>query len=318
MVKRGASLLLLATALITSPVMARRPPVRPTSDPVREAAREARAVYEQGVARASEERWSEALELFQRSRTIVERPGTVFNIAAVLVRLGRAHEAIATLDAFERIANPATEAELLTQAATLRASATASLRHVVIEVMPADAQLSIDGQPRSESGASRAITLDPGEHTAELQRDGHQTMRLVLDAAQSTFTVTLTPLEASVHITSTAEGTSIRIDTSERGMAPLDVQLPPGEHRVALQAAGYLPFERTLNLEPGMQFALDAQLELIPPLPLEQDPIFWVVVGASVVGAALVVGLSVYGYDNRPTEPVYRGTSGVALAPLRF
>jgi tetratricopeptide (TPR) repeat protein len=313
MVRRTLGLLVLASALVTHPVAAQRRPAAADAS-----SREARTIYEAGVARSSEERWAEALELFQRSRALVERPSTVFNIAAVLVRLGRAQEALQTLDAFERIANPSADATLLTQAQTLRASATASLRHIVIEVSPADAQLSINGQLQSETGASRSLTLDPGEHTAELQRDGYETTRLVLESGQSAFTVALAPLEASLRITSTAEATSVRIDAQDRGSAPLEVQLAPGEHHVALQAAGYLPFERTLTLQPAEAFTLDAQLELIPPLPLEQDPLFWVAIGASVVGAGLIVGLSIVGYDNRPTDPVYRGTSGVALAPLRF
>lgn len=317
MVKRALSALTLALALVSSPVLARRPPIS-TSTPSSAVEREARAAYGEGVQLAAEERWVEALARFQHSRERVQRPGTLFNIAAVLIRLGRAQEALTTLDAFQALANPRSDAALLREAQTLRQTATTSLRHLVLRISPAEATLTIDGEPTSESGTERTLTLDPGEHVAEVSLEGHASARLTLDTGRDDFEITLAALEAALRVTSTVEGTSVRIDTVERGVAPLDLSLPPGEHAIALSASGYLPFERTLTLAPGAQFTLDAQLELIPALPLEQDPLFWIVVAGSVVAVGLSVGLGIYGYENRPPEAPYRGTSGVALAPLTF
>jgi hypothetical protein len=65
---------------------------------------EARGLFEAGVAASKEQRWREARDYFKRSAALYEKPSTLFNLAVVEVKLGLGAEALATLDAFDRIA----------------------------------------------------------------------------------------------------------------------------------------------------------------------------------------------------------------------
>jgi tetratricopeptide (TPR) repeat protein len=84
---------------------------------------QARAAFERGVAASRDGRWDDARLEFQRSRTLVVKPSTLFNLAVASLKLGRASEALEALAAFVQIANPAEHAAMLERAAALRADA---------------------------------------------------------------------------------------------------------------------------------------------------------------------------------------------------
>src|SRR5262245_12309570 len=65
---------------------------------------QARALFEQGLAASDAQRWLEAASLFQRSRELVERPSTLFNLVVVLHRLGRYRDGLEAGSAYLRIA----------------------------------------------------------------------------------------------------------------------------------------------------------------------------------------------------------------------
>ena len=87
-----------------------------------DAGSEARAAFERGVEASRAARWQDARREFERSRDLVVKPSTLFNLAVADVRLGLGREALVALDAFERIATDQ-HAEMLERAYTLRAEA---------------------------------------------------------------------------------------------------------------------------------------------------------------------------------------------------
>lgn len=87
-----------------------------------DAASEARAAFERGVAATRDARWQDARREFELSRQLVVKPSTLFNLALVDVKLGLAQEAIRELDAFEALAGEP-HAEMVERARTLRAEA---------------------------------------------------------------------------------------------------------------------------------------------------------------------------------------------------
>lgn len=88
-----------------------------------DAASDARAAFERGVAASRAERWEEARREFQASRALVVKPSTLFNLAVVDLKLGLFDEAIAALDAFETLADPREHADMRERAAGMRAQA---------------------------------------------------------------------------------------------------------------------------------------------------------------------------------------------------
>lgn len=277
--------------------------------------REARTLFEQGRALSTEERWIDALDAFQRSRALLERASTVFNLAAVLVRLGRTREALVALDDFDRLADPARDRAIIAQASELRTTAQASLRHVVLHIAPAEARVEVDGAVLEGSGAERTTTLDPGAHTVVVSLDGYGEERFELAPGNDAREVTLTPLDATLVVTSTVETASIAIDGDVRGVGHVESTVAPGGHLVALDAAGYLAFERRVEVGPGERLAVEAALEPVPhEESLVESPLFWGLTGGGVaVVVAVVVGVA---FATAGTEQAYGGSSGVIVTTL--
>jgi hypothetical protein len=56
------------------------------------------------------------------------------------------------------------------------------------------------------------------------------------------------------------EGARVEIDGEDRGTAPVSLDLPPGEHTVKVTAPGYYPWKTTLDVTPGVNAAVRAEL----------------------------------------------------------
>ena len=81
---------------------------------------DARALFVHGVEASKQEHWQEAREHFRRSAALVPKPSTLLNLAVVEVRLGLAKDALATLEKFEKLANPSEHQEMLERAKALK------------------------------------------------------------------------------------------------------------------------------------------------------------------------------------------------------
>jgi len=140
---------------------------------------QARELFLQGVQASQEDRWADAVELFRRSRDIVERPSAVFNTAVALSRIGRV---VAALDDCERYleiaeAGDPSEAERYGQAQLLREELRGRVATLTLTVEPPEAELEVDGRPQDDTGAERTMRLDPGEHAVELRAHGFESER---------------------------------------------------------------------------------------------------------------------------------------------
>ncbi len=68
------------------------------------------------------------------------------------------------------------------------------------------------------------------------------------------------PLESSPSFPSPMEPTS-RFDGSFVGNAPSDLQLPEGEHTIAVKKTGFKDWERKMKVSGGSSVRLNAELE---------------------------------------------------------
>lgn len=157
---RRAALIALSICALSSVALAQSVPATSSAEDPDVA--EARALFERGRALAEQRRFSEAAEAFTRSLALVDRPSTSFNLAITLSTLGRHVEAIEALEHYEASANLATEGDAVVEAQRMLAHARASVAEIVIDVVPADASVSIDGAPLP-GGAQRTRVLNPGD-----------------------------------------------------------------------------------------------------------------------------------------------------------
>lgn len=69
-----------------------------------------------------------------------------------------------------------------------------------------------------------------------------------------------TPADAGMVEVRAVEGARVEIDGEDRGEVPVSVELPLGEHRVKVTAIGYHPWQTTIDVKPGANAAVKAEL----------------------------------------------------------
>ncbi len=156
--------------------------------------REARALFEQGLALSDEGKWAEALESFRKSDDLAPSTNVRFNIAASLRALGRYVEARDTLDtavsdaeANKTPIKPALKSEI----DKLRAKVASKIVRLELKKSPADADVDIDGAPAKPVPDGR-VELDPGKHVFVISAKGYDT---------TTLTKTLAPEDTALVLT---------------------------------------------------------------------------------------------------------------------
>ncbi len=90
------------------------PPARAQS------ADEARVLFDAGVGASGAERWTQARDYLRRSAALKPKAATLLNLAVAEVKLGLRSAGLATLDAFDRIANPVEHADMIERGQALR------------------------------------------------------------------------------------------------------------------------------------------------------------------------------------------------------
>jgi hypothetical protein len=283
-----------------------------------EAANEARELFRRGVALSRQERWGEALEYFRRSRALIERPSTTFNIALALLRLGRPTEGRAMLQEYiEQSEGNPRESARRTQAGELLSLAVSSIAELTLTLAPPEAEVRVDGVLREGDGATRVLSLDPGSHSLRVTHEGFTAESLeisVLEGERVSRELTLTPRNdpAQVQVTASVSNAAIVVDGAEVGTGRWSGSLEPGRHTIEVRAEDHEPFRQEIEVEAMERRDVTASLSRIED-SIWTNPWLWVAVGVIVVGAGVGVGV---GAAASGTADPYGGTTGVVLQGL--
>lgn len=287
--------------------------------------RDARALFEQGVRAAEQERWADALELFRRSRAIVQRPSVLYNEAQMLVRLSRFVEAQTALDDYQRAVRGTTEPaerERLARAEQLEREVRTRVATLVLRVTPDTATVEVDGHPREGSGAVRTLVLDPGRHAITLRAEGCDPRSLnysLLSGARAEERISLPQSSATRLIVESGDTSSqIEVDGEPFGVGRGEGPVRGGEHLVRVIPVEGPPRERRVDIEPGTTLNIDLRAGAASAGGIEQEPWFWILIGVAVVGGVTgaIAGAT---YDPGVEAPIRGdiGPGGVVEA-LRF
>lgn len=121
---------------------------------------------------------------------------------------------------------------------------------VKVDTVPAGAQVSCNGKPQ---GAAPVLIsgLMPGKHLLIAEKDGYRAARQVINVTTGEKLAVGMELERNstlVLIHTEPEGAEVTIGGASQGKTPLLLtDLPPGKHRVKLEAQGFQPKEVDLN-----------------------------------------------------------------------
>jgi len=308
----------LATALWGLPAAgaAQEPEPPPSAEEV-----EARALFDRGRQLAEERRFSEAAEAFTRSLALVDRPSTAFNLGTCLYALERYVEAIEVLDRFEPEPDDPDAESGRADAARMLAHARASVARILVEVVPEDAEVFVDGDAL-EGGGTRLLAVNPGPHVIRAEAPHHAPRLIEVDVAAGrrvvraiSLTSTRQPARLEVSL-SDRPGAAIFVDGQRVGVDEVSLELEAGPHEVRWQAPdAEAPEVRRIELDWSERLRLAIESPPAAPTPLVEEPAFWAV-GGGVLGAvavAVVIGVLVAETAPQPGG----GSSGVLLQPSR-
>ena len=203
---------------------------------------DARGAFEHGVLLAQHDRWSEALEAFQRSRQLMDRPRTAFNAAYALQRLGRYRQANAVLAECLGMPSVTAESDLIVDAHTLQDQVRASLATLELAVAPAESEVRADGSLLPGSGTLRTLSIDPGMQTIEVTAEGMAPQRFELSAHPGEHLVRrvdLAVVPGRIHVRVDRNDATVSVDDEVVGHGTTAWQGNPGTHRIRVEAEGF-------------------------------------------------------------------------------
>ncbi len=308
---RALSLALVALLSFAGLAAAQVPP----DDP---AAAEARAHFDRGRELAESRRFSEAVQAFERSLALVDRPSTVLNLAICLFALERYVEAIEALERYEVGADPAVEGDGIADARRMLGHARANVARLVVEVAPAEAAVLLDGAP-IEGGAARERAVNPGPHVVRVEAPHHAPALLEVEIApgetiRRAVTLESTRRPARLEVRASRPDARIAIDGRDVGAGEAALELPAGPHEVEVRASDGDPVARRVELDWNERLRVDLQLPGAAP-PLHESPEFWGILGGTVAAVAAGVLIAVLVVELGDDPAPNGGTTGEVLRP---
>jgi formylglycine-generating enzyme required for sulfatase activity len=127
-------------------------------------------------------------------------------------------------------------------------------RAVEVELQPLPDTVSVSGRPHLKVGSLRLML--PGRYTLHAEKARYRPLEVPFEVTRdprqvARFSLELLPGLLAIDVTP-ASGVRVLVDGSERGVTPFSpLELPAGEHEVALRAEGYAIFTARVTLAGG-------------------------------------------------------------------
>jgi formylglycine-generating enzyme required for sulfatase activity len=111
------------------------------------------------------------------------------------------------------------------------------------------ARVIIDGQELGFTPVSN-LEVAAGQRVLEIQADNYQNIKTEVQIAgcaeEQSFDFALTPGWSDIDISSVPEGAAVSVDGKPAGRTPLTIELPEGNYRLEISAAGFKTWKRRL------------------------------------------------------------------------
>jgi hypothetical protein len=175
------------------------------------------------------------------------------------------------------------------------------LAQIAVKANLPDAEVLVDGALAGKTPLPTPLTVAPGMHTLEVRRPGYQTIKRSINVGEGTSGA----VDAQLLVDSSqlaSEGGNLvlafserdavlYIDGEARGAYAGAIQLPHGRHRLRVERAEFLPFERDVTVTKATTTSVTVDLLPTPEkrakyhsTAVTQRTLAWIGVGA---GAAL-------------------------------
>lgn len=171
--------------------------------------------------------------------------------------------------------------------------ATAQPTQLIFDMLPDGAEVLVD-EGSVGVGPLGPVPVEPGEHAVRVRLQGFTEYTDVVTIQRGEelhVPVDLIPLAHVLAVTTTPTGARLFVDDRFAGETPTDVELVDGEHALRLSLRGYEDVLRTIQAVAGQRDTWSVELVALPeqaPPQWYEDPIVWVVAGASVVAVTIL------------------------------
>jgi hypothetical protein len=136
-----------------------------------EPANEAKVLFDEGVTLSQEQRWADAVERFERSLRLADRPSTRFNLVHAYAALGKPLEVARHALAFLSLSPEPHRAQARAEAQQALTVASRDLAILSTQALPRASTVWVDGAAPAVRDATRVYVL-PGVHRLELRMAG--------------------------------------------------------------------------------------------------------------------------------------------------
>ncbi len=149
----------------------------------------------------------------------------------------------------------------------MTAAKSAATGEVLIQTLPAGAQVQLDGRSDMSWVTPCVIAgVQPGQHAIVLSKSGYAPISRafqVLAGTRAQLSLGLSELGAALVITSTPAGATIYLDGRNTGhLTPAQLVVGGGPHKLSVQKEGYLVASTTAEVGAGQVFRFDPQLKI--------------------------------------------------------
>jgi hypothetical protein len=291
---------LLLAACAAAPARADEPPAAPTPPPPADAVSppedsaaalaRARDLKKSGDRAMDALRFADAYAAYADIFALTRDPALLYNMGRALQALNRYPEALTKLEAFQAVAPPELKArvprlteliaDLRGRVATLKVHANVPTGRVLVR------STVLGKLPLADP-----LRLSAGKADVEVEAEGFFPYRTTVDLPGGgeiavdarLFSKATTGLLA---VRTSAPGSAVFVDGQPVGIAPVELNVAGGQHRIRVKNADFRDYETTTVIAPGSKKDLD--VKLLPPSVLTR---WWFWGSLALAGAtAGVVG----------------------------
>ena len=267
---------------------------------------EARTHFQRATQLLAQSRWLDAIPELEVARALAVTPSVLFNLGLAQRAVGRLRASRESFREFLRSDSSAISPARRAEAEGYVAELTQAFAHIELHVAPAEATVTLDGQPVPSHAPD--LEVDPGTHLLSASARGfeHFTRTLEVRSGQRVVVQTeLTPerVLGHLHVATSAPDARIEVDGSYAGASAADSDLPVGRHTVRVTAPGHQPFTETVTVSAGGTTRVEARLR--SNRGLLSSPWFWTGVGVLVAAGLTVGAVFLFSDTAEPITPVW-------------
>lgn len=297
---RGAMIVMAAAALALPPAHAIAQDAPPAAPPAADRTAEMAERKKAGDQAMEALRYEDALAAYGDVYAVTKDPAMLYNMGRSLQALNRFPEALAKLRAFEVVAPPDLKARV-PRLAKLIAEIRDHVSTLTITTNVEGARIVVRSTVVGKSPLPAPLELVSGPAEIEIDAEGYFPAKksVVLAGASELkvqFDLNSRATTGMLAVKASVPHAEVLVDGKRIGIAPVEVNVAKGDHKITVKHPDYRLFETAAVVEAGRTKTVTATLQT-PPIVRRWW--FWTIVGAAVAGGAAA---AIAGSIERPPD----------------